>query len=296
MIDRVLREQCEVVDSGGEAEKLRIKEDTELTGDVLQNPSDPTSTYNTHKGQGHMAQIMETYQVDAAPGQPLKPDLITHVALGKMTEHDIAAVEPALDDTAARGIAPKELLGDTHYGLGDNIAKAAERGVELISPAQPPAGSQQEPPRLSLEQFILDDRGQVTQCPAGQAPLSVSVSKNGANYQARFDAATCAACPLRAQCPVQNPRSPRDSSTRLQYQGVRLAMRERRLAEEKPKFKERYRWRAGIEATMSRLKHQIGCAALRVRGKAAVAYETFMGALGLNILRCARCVAENACG
>jgi hypothetical protein len=295
LIDRVLREQCEVIDSGGEGEKLRVKEDVELPGDGLQNPSDPTSTYNRHKGQGYMAQIMETYQVDA-PAGPLKPDLITHVAVGKMTEHDIAAVEPALDDTAARGIAPEQLLADTHYGLGDNIAEAAERGVDLISPAQPPAGSQQEPPRLSLEQFILDEGGQVTQCPAGHAPVSVSVSKGGVNYQARFDAATCAACPLRAQCPVQKPRSPRDRSLRLQYQGERLAMRERRLAEEKPQFRERYRWRAGIEATMSRLKHQMGCAALRVRGKTAVAYETFMGALGLNILRCARCVAENACG
>jgi hypothetical protein len=312
LLERVLREQCEVINSsGGEGEKLRVKEDTELTGDVLQNPSDPGSTYNAHKGQGYTVQIMETYtpqppaahQPQEAAGdgqspaqQPLKPDLVTHVAIGKMTEYDGAAVMPALEDTASRGIAPKQMLGDTHYGLEDNRQQAAAKGVELISPAQPPAGSQQEPPRLSLEQFILDDKGQVKQCPAGHAPLSVSTSKSGANYQARFDAATCAACPLRAQCPVQKPRSPRDPTVRLQYQQERLSMRERRLAEETPQFKERYRWRAGIEATMSRLKHQMGWAALRVRGKAAIAYEAFMGALGLNILRCARCVALNARG
>jgi hypothetical protein len=300
LIERVLREQCEVIDAGGgEAEKLRVKEDTELTGDVLQNPSDPGSTYNAHKGQGYMAQIMETYNPDppaAAQRQPLKPDLITHVALGTMTGHDIAAVEPALEDTAARGIAPGQLLADTHYGLGENIERAAAMGVELISPAQPPAGSQQDPPRLSLEQFILSKEGQVTQCPAGHAPLSVSTSKSGANCQARFDAATCAACPLRPQCPVQAPRSPRDCTTRLQYEAQRLDMRQRRLNEQEPRFKERYRWRAGIEATMSRLKHQMGCAALHVRGKAAIAYEAFMSALGLNIQRCARCVAINARG
>ena len=297
LIQRVLREQCEVIDAGGsEGEKLRVKEDTELTGDVLQNPSDPGSTYNAHKGQGYMAQIMETYAADQPVASELKPDLITHVALGPMTEHDMEGLMPALDDTAVRGIGPGEVLADTHYGLGENIAKAAERGVELISPAQPPAGSRQEPARLSLEQFILDDKGQVKQCPAGHAPLSVSTSRSGANYQARFDAATCAACPLRAQCPVQEPRTPRDSTTRLQYQGDRLDMRQRRLDENKPQFKQRYRMRAGIEATMSRLKHQMGCAALRVRGKAAIAYEAFMGALGLNILRCARCVTLNARG
>jgi hypothetical protein len=315
LIERVLREQCEVIDAGGgEGEKLRVKEDAELPGDVLQNPSDPESTYNAHKGQGYMAQIMETYNPDppAAPGQqeaaddrttgtsptrqPLKPDLITHVATGPMTGHDITAVKPALEDTAARGIAPGQILADTHYGLGENIGMAAALGVELISPAQPPAGSRQEPRRLSLEQFILDEKGQVKQCPAGHAPLSVSTSRNGVNYQARFHAATCAACPLRAQCPVQEPRSPRDRTTRLQYQGERLVMRQRRLDEQEPQFQQRYRWRAGIEATMSRLKHQMGCAALRVRGKAAITYEAFMGALGLNILRCAHCMALNARG
>ena len=64
-------------------------------------------------------------------------------------------------------------------------------------------------------------------------------------------------------------------------------MYERRKREQDAAFKERYRWRAGIEGTMSRLKHVLGMAALRVRGYAAVRYEAFMGALGLNILRCA---------
>jgi hypothetical protein len=313
LIQRVLAEQCQVIDAGGsEGEKLRVKEDTELTGSELQNPSDPGSTYNGHKGPGYLAQIMETYtqHPPAAPGQeadseaagqapapqPIKPDLITHVALGPMTEHDSKGLEPALEDTGARGIAPSQLTGDTHYGSDENCKMAAERGVELISPAQPVKGSQQDPPRLSLEQFVLNERGQVEKCPAGHAPVSVSTSKSGKNYQARFDAATCAACPLRAQCMVQEPRSPQARTVRLLYERERLPMRERRLAEKKPPFKEKYRWRAGIEATMSRLKHQMGCAALRVRGKAAIGYEAFMGALGLNILRCARCVAINARG
>ena len=89
-----------------------------------------------------------------------------------MTRHDSEALEPALEDTAARGIAPGQVLGDTHYGPQDNRQMAAARGVELISPAQPPVGSQQEPPRLSLEQFVLDNKGQVTQCPAGHAPTT----------------------------------------------------------------------------------------------------------------------------
>ena len=52
-------------------------------------------------------------------------------------------------------------------------------------------------------------------------------------------------------------------------------------------FRRRYRWRAGAEATMSRLKHQMNLRALRVRGMEAMTYVTVMRALGLNVRRCA---------
>ena len=45
-------------------------------------------------------------------------------------------------------------------------------------------------------------------------------------------------------------------------------------------FREHYRWRAGIEATMSRFKHQMGMARLRVRGMAKVTYTAMLRAWG----------------
>ena len=50
-------------------------------------------------------------------------------------------------------------------------------------------------------------------------------------------------------------------------------------------FRDRYRWRAGIEATMSRFKNQLGMGKLRIRGKDKVSYTAFLRALGLNINR-----------
>ncbi|MEO1525495.1 MAG: transposase [Planctomycetota bacterium] len=41
----------------------------------------------------------------------------------------------------------------------------------------------------------------------------------------------------------------------------------------------RYRWRAGVEATMSRFKKQMGMARLRVRGMASVSYTATLRAL-----------------
>ena len=52
-------------------------------------------------------------------------------------------------------------------------------------------------------------------------------------------------------------------------------------------FREIYRWRAGIEATMSRLKYQMNLAHLRIRGMPAMRYVVHLRALSLNICRCA---------
>jgi len=66
---------------------------------------------------------------------------------------------------------------------------------------------------------------------------------------------------------------------RWTYTHERVAQRQRRLAEQESTFTDRYRWRAGIEATMSRLKHQMDLARLRIRGMAAVHYTVFLRAL-----------------
>jgi hypothetical protein len=57
------------------------------------------------------------------------------------------------------------------------------------------------------------------------------------------------------------------------------------LKENSDEFRDRYRWRAGIEATMSRFKYQMGMAQLRIRGMVRVRYTARLRALGLNIHR-----------
>jgi hypothetical protein len=229
---------------------------------------------------------METYApeedipVNPEGSAPPKPDLITHVAVGPMNVHDGAALDPALADTEARGIKPKTLLGDSHYGSEDNLEEAGLRGVEMIAPAMPPKGSQQG--KLTLEDFELDDRGHVTRCPGGQAPRSTSEAKD--RIQASFDPSACAVCPLLALCPASAVGR---KERRFQYTRDRVRNRERRLGERTEGFRDRYRWRSGIEGTMSRLKYQMRLASLRVRGRASVSYRTFLRALGLNIHRVA---------
>jgi hypothetical protein len=283
---RILAEQCEVVADPGAGAKVRVKEPEEMTCDVVLNPADPDATYNKHRGVGYLVQVMETYApeeetpANAVGPAPPKPDLITHIAIGPMNVHDGSALDPALVDTEARGIKPEALLGDSHYGSEENLEAAALRGVEVIAPAMPPKGSQQG--KLTLEDFELDDRGHVARCPGGRAPQATSEGKD--RIQASFDPTACAACPLRASCPASAVGR---KEGRFQYTRDRVRNRERRLGERTRGFRDRYRWRSGIEGTMSRLKYQMRLGMLRVRGRASVGYRTFLRALGLNIYRVA---------
>ena len=61
----------------------------------------------------------------------------------------------------------------------------------------------------------------------------------------------------------------------------------RRIYEQSDQFKDRYRWRAGVEATMSEYDRRTGVKHLRVRGLKAVKFCATLKALGINIFRAA---------
>lgn len=137
------------------------------------------------------------------------PDLITHVAVHKMTVHDGHRLPDALDDLADRALTPKVLLADSHYGSADNMALAEMRSIDLTAPARTAKGGSSG--RLTLEDFSLDEAGLVLECPCGVAPVSTSAAN--AKLQARFDLATCRECPERNRCPVQADKHDGQSST-----------------------------------------------------------------------------------
>jgi hypothetical protein len=282
LLKQVFDEQCAwSIDEGNLS--IRIKEPDEIPCDSIHSPADPDSSYNKRRGSGYGVQIMETYAEDdetagASKDDPSIPDLILHVAVGKLTEHDSHALEPAIADVRERGLCPTQVLGDSHYGSDDLMRRVTEQGIDLVSPAMPPKGYKQG--QITLEQFELDEAGAITACPEGHAPTGQSVSNT--RVEVRFDLEICQACPLREQCPGYLHL---ESGKRWQYTLERVATRARRLSDQQPEFKSKYRWRAGIEGTMSRLKSQMNLAHLRVRGLSAVRYAVFLRALGLNILR-----------
>ena len=98
-----------------------------------------------------------------------------------------------------------------------------------------------------------------------------------------FSATSCQSCPEIGRCPVKKGK--KYYYLRFSQKEIRLA--QRRAYEQSNDFKDRYRWRAGVEATMSEYDRKTGVKYLRVRGFKAVRYCATLKALAVNIFRAA---------
>jgi hypothetical protein len=275
LMQRVFCEHCEIEGN----EPLTVKPAKEVPSDSLQNPSDPEASYDGHKGQGYQVQVMETYTTtDDKEQKEQTLNLITYVAVEPAHVSDTHALLPALEDTQARGVCPKSALADAAYGSDDNVHRAQSLGVEVVAPSM--KGSLTK----SMELFDFDDTGRVIRCPQGHAPEKTTPKQKKDRYVACFAIDCCQSCPKRADCPAVPGRK----FYYLRYTGKHYRLARRRCLEQADEFVERYRWRAGIEATMSEYATLTGIKRLRVRGMAAVRYCAILKAAGLNLMRAAR--------
>lgn len=275
LLERVLNEQCNL-EGTGDNRKVGVKKPKEIPSDSLQNPSDPDATYSGHKGQGYQVQIMETYtDTEDKDAKHKTLNLITHVEVEQACQSDAQALVPAVESVKKRDLCPKELEADALYGSDDNCESAKSMGVELVSPTMGSPKSE----GVTLSDFELSDDGHVVKCPKGHSP---SISKNKKDrYTQVFNLDTCSNCPLVEKCPVKAGKQ----NYYLRYNRKSARIARRRANEQTREFKERYRWRAGVEATMSEYDRRTGVKQLRVRGYGAVRFAATLKAIGVNIFR-----------
>ena len=279
LMQRVLKEQCTVESDDSDC-KVTAKKPKEIASDSLQNPSDPDTSYSGHKGQGYQIQIMETFSRSEDKKEQEKAlNLITHVAAEKACDHDSRALMPAIIETQKRKLGPQKVLADTLYGSDDNHHKAKNAQVELIAPTHKGIQSDDIP----IGQFSFDDNGRVSACPAGEHPYAVRYKKKTQRYSARFDLKACTSCPHVDRCPAVAGKK----NYFLRYSDKDYRLAKRRQYEANEEFIDIYRYRAGIEATMSQYNALTGVKRLRVRGLKAVRYCATLKAAGVNLLRAA---------
>src|SRR3990172_846605 len=278
-MSRVLSEQC-TVESNEDGGTVTVKPPEKVRSDSLQNPSDPDATYCGHKGQGYQAHVMETY-IPAAGADGEKEaglSLITHVAVEPAHTSDAHALIPAIEDANERGLGPAEILADSLYGSEKNVAAAAAMGTEVVAPVP---GGEKKSKSSHLSEFTFTEESGIANCTMGHAPIEDAARGN--HREVVFAVEHCFGCPRRKECPVKSVRNGYGFS----YDRKQVKMARRRARERTAQFRDRYRFRAGVEATFSALDRKTGVKHLRVRGMPAVRFAVVLKVLGLNLLRAA---------
>ena len=297
LMQRLLTEQCNVIkkkqrpsrdddDAGEGGVPVVLKAPKAVSSASLQSPHDPEVTYNAHKGKGYEVQIAETCHEDNAV------EVITHVAVTDACASDEHATIPTLQALADRGRQPEETVADTAFGSGNNAVEAERMGTELISPVKGPKVEVEdvapEKRPLTVADFLVDARGEdPAVCPAGHFAIEQTHTAAQPNRLVlSFERETCEGCALFHACPAQSNREGEGYVLSVDLVAANIERRRRAIAS--GAFKERYRIRAGIEATSSELKRGHGLGDLRVRRRGRVVLAVYLKALACNIKRMLR--------
>jgi hypothetical protein len=134
---------------------------------------------------------------------------------------------------------------------------------------------------VKLADFEFSKDGHVIRCPQGHSPEFTKKKKT--RFTQGFCLQTCSQCPLKESCPAKEGKK----YYYLRYEQKAMRIAKRRAIEQTDTFKDKYRWRAGIEATMSEYDRRTGVKHLRVRGMKAVRFCAVLKAIGVNIYRAA---------
>ncbi len=125
--------------------------------------------------------------------------------------------------------------------------------------------------------------------PAGHEPLKSEYDPEKEITRTVMPITVCSSCEHRSECPIERKRN----DCRFEFTSKELRLAKCRRYEKTDAFQEKYRKRAGIEATNSGIKQRTGMSRLRVRGKPSVFNVILLKIAGWNILQAAR--SEKSC-
>lgn len=294
ILDRLFQEQCEVknkaVSKKRSAKNVEILIKKKTEGETLQSPYDPDASYG-HKGSGYSAQITETCN------NPEKSEIITDYEVHGAARSDIGKMIPAIERLESTGLKPETLFADGGYPSVPSALKVIEQDIDFVAPVN---RSRIPDEIMGRDRFKFDSEGIAAQCPMGYSPIDHRIlSANNSARQslhAIFDGETCRSCSVLDQCPVRAPNhrnrgcSHRDTvgDFRLEITPA-LRLRDQMFSNQQTtEWKDRYKIRSGIEATMSELKRSHGFEKLRVRRLSKVCFAVACKLIACNIKRWAK--------
>jgi hypothetical protein len=286
LLTRLFSEQCEL-SSDEQSSKVQVKKKSE--GPTLQSPYDPDASYG-HKGAGYSLHVSETCN-------NAKTEIITDYEVHGAARSDIGKALAVVERLDAGGCKPETLFADGGYPSVPSALKLVEEGVEFMAPV---TRHKLGDDIVGRDLFAFDQEGFATKCPMGHKPLDHRIlsahNTTGRSLHAIFDGRLCRSCSMLDRCPVRAPNH-RDRGCRARNTignfrleiTPELRLRDHMHAiQQTTEWKDRYKIRAGIEATHSELKRSHGIGRLRVRRLAKVCFAAACKLTACNIKRWAR--------
>jgi Transposase DDE domain. len=288
LLTRLFAEQCECSRENPEGpSKIHLKK---TEGPTLQSPYDPDASCG-HKGPGYSLHVTETCNNDG------KHEIITDYEVHGAARSDIGKALSVIERLDTAGCKPETLFADGGYPSVPSVLKVKEQDIEFITPVN---RSRLSDDTMGRDLFHFDADGRVTHCPMGHSPIDHRIlSGNNTtrrSLHAIFDGDLCRACTMLDRCPVRTPNhrnkgcQARDTVGDFRLEITpELRLRDHMYAlQQTTEWKDRYKIRAGIEATNSELKRAHGIGRLRVRRIAKVCFAVACKVIACNIKRWAK--------
>lgn len=283
LLKRVFSEQCEVNESG-----IHVKKKTD--GPSLQSPHDPDATFG-HKGTGYSVHITETCN------NGKETEIITDYEVHGAARSDIAKTLDVVERLDSAGLKPKTLFADGGYPSVPSALAIHQKDIKFMAPVN---RSRIDDAIMGRDSFTFSADGLVESCPMGHNPIDHRMlSKNnttGRSFFAVFDGTICRSCTILDHCPVRAPNhrdrgcEARDSSGNFRLDiSKELRLRDEMYAVQQTReWKDHYKIRAGIEATISELKRVHGMTKLRLRRIIKIGFSVACKVTACNIKRWAK--------
>ena len=214
------------------------------------------------------------------------PNIITNVATTHAAVPDSAATIPLHQALAERDLLPAEHYVDSGYPSLQLVTEVRRRfGVTLVSPlladtsAQARAGT-----GFDRAAFCIDFDARTARCPQGHTSSSWSPCRQRGTEAIviKFNTATCAPCPVRAQCTTARRGGRQLTVPPAELHAAQLAARaEQNTAD----WQAEYAIRAGAESTMHQAVAACGARHARYRGLPKTRLQHVFSAAALNLIR-----------
>jgi transposase len=233
--------------------------------DFVVSTTDPDATLMPTKGEGRHLGYHTHYVVDGGKSRIILAALVT--------PSEVMENQPMLDLVFRVRFRwklwPRQVTGDTTYGTIDNIVAVEDQHMRAYVPLP---DFEKRTPVYGKQAFRYDPERDVYVCPNDAIlPLHThAYNEREKRYQA--DAATCNACPLKAQCTTSDQGRVLKRSFDEEYleqvrtshatEPYQKAMRKRSVWVE-PLFAEGKQWH-GMRRFRLRLLWRVNCEALRI--------------------------------